>query len=66
MEMVKMKQKCVPKNPNCEDCIFSSSCGALQQKRVAKLPVKSKKTKVSNKFFNYLGGKKATVCQHLY
>ena len=35
-------------------CIFSSSCGALQQKRVAKLPVKSKKTKVSNKFFNYL------------
>ena len=46
--------QCVPKNPNCEDCIFSSSCGALQQKRVAKLPVKSKKTKVSNKFFNYL------------
>lgn len=46
--------QCVPKSPNCEDCIFSSSCGALQQKRVAKLPVKSKKTKVSNKFFNYL------------
>ena len=46
--------QCVPKNPNCEDCIFSSSCGALQQKRVAQLPVKSKKTKVSNKFFNYL------------
>lgn len=46
--------QCVPKNPNCEDCIFSSSCGALQKKRVAKLPVKSKKTKVSNKFFNYL------------
>lgn len=46
--------QCVPKNPNCEDCIFSSSCGALRKKRVAKLPVKSKKTKVSNKFFNYL------------
>lgn len=46
--------QCVPKNPNCEDCIFSSSCGALQKKRVSKLPVKSKKTKVSNKFFNYL------------
>lgn len=46
--------QCVPKSPNCEGCIFSSSCEALQHNKVAKLPVKSKKTKVSNKFFNYL------------
>lgn len=46
--------QCVPKNPDCENCIFSSSCGALQYKKVAQLPVKSKKTKVSNKYFNYL------------
>lgn len=46
--------QCVPKNPNCENCIYSSSCGALQHKKVAQLPLKSKKTKVVNKYFNYL------------
>ena len=46
--------QCVPKNPNCGNCVFSSSCGALQQKKVAQLPVKSKKTKVINRYFNYL------------
>ena len=37
--------QCVPKNPNCESCIFNSSCAALQKKKVAELPVKSKKVK---------------------
>lgn len=46
--------QCVPKNPNCEICIFNSSCAALQKKKVAELPVKLKKTKVTNKYFNYL------------
>ena len=46
--------QCVPKNPNCEICIFNSSCPALQKKKVAELPVKLKKTKVTDKFFNYL------------
>lgn len=46
--------QCVPKNPNCEMCIFSNSCAALQMKKVAELPVKSKKTKVTNRYFNYL------------
>jgi A/G-specific adenine glycosylase len=46
--------QCVPKSPDCENCIFSSSCGALQYKKVGQLPVKSKKTKVTNKYFNYL------------
>lgn len=46
--------QCVPKNPKCEICIFSTSCGALQHKKVSQLPVKSKKTKVTDKFFNYL------------
>jgi A/G-specific adenine glycosylase len=46
--------QCVPKNPNCEVCIFGNSCAALQKKKVAQLPVKSKKTKVTNRFFNYL------------
>ena len=46
--------QCVPKNPDCANCIFSNSCAALQHKKVNILPVKSKKTKVTNKFFNYL------------
>ncbi|MFY8180127.1 MAG: A/G-specific adenine glycosylase [Flavobacterium sp.] len=46
--------QCVPKNPNCEICIFNSSCAALQKKKVAELPIKLKKTKVTNKYFNYL------------
>lgn len=46
--------QCVPKNPNCEMCIFNNSCAALQMKKVAELPVKSKKTKVTNRYFNYL------------
>jgi A/G-specific adenine glycosylase len=46
--------QCVPKNPNCEICIFNGSCAALQKKKVASLPVKSKKTKVTNRYFNYI------------
>ncbi len=46
--------QCVPKSPNCGVCVFNSSCAALQKKKVDKLPVKSKKLKVKNRFFNYL------------
>ena len=46
--------QCVPKNPNCSTCIFNSSCAALQLKKVGELPIKLKKTKVTNRYFNYL------------
>ena len=46
--------QCVPKSPKCGICIFNSSCAALQKKKVDQLPVKSKKLKVRNRFFNYL------------
>lgn len=46
--------QCVPKNPNCTDCVLNNSCAALQHKKVDQLPVKSKKTKVRNRYFNYL------------
>lgn len=45
---------CVPKNPNCESCIFNSKCLALKNNKVGELPVKLKKTKVTNRFLNYL------------
>ena len=46
--------QCIPKNPNCDICVFNSSCLALQKKKVSQLPVKSKKLKIRNRFFNYL------------
>lgn len=46
--------QCVPKSPNCGVCVFNESCAALQKNKVDQLPVKSKKLKVRNRFFNYL------------
>ncbi len=46
--------QCVPKNPVCHHCIFNDSCVALQRKQVALLPVKLKKVKVTQRYFNYL------------
>lgn len=69
---------CVPQNPNCEACIFSSSCVAKQKSLVKELPLKSKKVKVKNRYFHYLIFKdsqnhfkinqrlKKDIWQHLY
>lgn len=46
--------QCVPKNPDCTICPLNDSCLALLQKKVTELPVKLKKTKVRNRFLNYL------------
>ncbi len=46
--------QCVPKSPNCEICVFNSKCLALKNNKVGVLPLKTKKTKVVNRFFNYL------------
>lgn len=46
--------QCVPKKPDCRVCIFNSSCAALQKGKVGRLPVKTKKTKVTNRYFHYL------------
>lgn len=45
---------CTPRNPNCEECPFRLSCIALKKKLVSKLPVKAKKTKVTERFLYYL------------
>ena len=46
--------QCVPKSPNCSICVFNESCAALKKKKVDRLPVKSKKIKVRNRYFNYI------------
>ena len=45
---------CTPKNPDCENCIFNSSCVALQKGLVVQLPFKSKKIKIRKRYFNYI------------
>lgn len=45
---------CTPKNPNCENCPLNESCLANRMHTIDQLPVKSKKNKVTNKYFYYL------------
>jgi A/G-specific adenine glycosylase len=47
---------CTPKSPNCETCPLQEQCGAYIKSRQAEFPVKAKKTKVTNKYFNYFIG----------
>jgi len=45
--------QCVPVNPGCDGCCMAASCEALRQKKVHLLPVKAKKTRSLDRFFNY-------------
>ncbi|MES2679226.1 MAG: A/G-specific adenine glycosylase [Bacteroidota bacterium] len=47
-------QYCRPVNPDCENCVFKDKCYAIQNGKVGSLPLKSKKIKIKNRFFNYL------------
>lgn len=46
--------QCIPKNPHCEECPLVDGCVAYREKMVELLPVKQHKTKVVDRFFNYL------------
>jgi A/G-specific adenine glycosylase len=45
---------CTPKNPECEPCIFRSSCVARKKKLTEQLPVKRKKQQVRDRYFHYI------------
>lgn len=45
---------CKPQNPDCESCPLNNSCVALSKKLIKELPVKEKKLKIKNRYFNYL------------
>ena len=45
---------CVPKNPNCLTCVLNESCLALKAKRVSDFPLKTKKSKVTHRYLNYI------------
>ena len=46
--------QCTPQSPNCLFCPLADSCSALSTGRVAQLPVKQHKTKMTNRYFNYI------------
>lgn len=53
---------CTPKKPGCNNCIFNERCEAFNNQTVFNLPVKSKKIKRKNRFFNfYLSIKKNKI-----
>ena len=45
---------CKPQNPDCGKCPLSDSCVALSGKLIKELPVKEKKLKIKNRYFNYI------------
>lgn len=46
--------QCKPVNPDCNTCVLNTMCVAFSSKRVNELPVKEKKTKVRDRYFNYI------------
>lgn len=44
---------CTPANPDCMFCVFADSCVANAKGMQSVLPIKSKKVKVRNRFFDY-------------
>lgn len=46
--------QCKPKSPDCNICPFKSECVALKNGLIENLPLKSRKTKVRNRYFHYL------------
>jgi A/G-specific adenine glycosylase len=45
---------CLPANPLCDECILNNKCLSFAEGNQKKLPVKSLKIKVKERFFNYL------------
>jgi A/G-specific adenine glycosylase len=47
-------KQCKPSNPDCQSCPLNVSCYAFRNKSVQDYPVKQSKTKIRNRYFNYL------------
>jgi A/G-specific adenine glycosylase len=69
--------QCKPKAPNCGNCPLVIGCNAYKTKQVNSLPIKLKKLKIKQRYFNYFVGitnnsilvkqrQPGDVWQHLY
>lgn len=45
--------QCVPRNPDCDNCPLKAGCFAYRQGMVSELPVKIKKLKIKERYFQY-------------
>ncbi len=45
--------QCIPVKPDCDNCVLNNSCVAYSSETIIDLPVKSKKIKQRNRYFNY-------------
>ena len=45
--------QCTPRNPNCEECPFTNSCGAHEEHKENLFPVRAKKPIIKERFLNY-------------
>lgn len=45
---------CVPVSPDCSHCVLQSLCKAYETNSISQYPKKAQKTKVTNRYFNYL------------
>ena len=43
-----------PQNPNCSQCVLKSTCYSYETELVSLLPIKSKLSKVVDKYFNFI------------
>lgn len=46
--------QCIFKNPDCTICPFNNECHAFNYDKISVLPIKIKKQKIRNRYFNYL------------
>ena len=46
--------QCIPKNPDCLNCIFNTTCEAFLNNRVEKYPIAGKKGSLRTRYLNYL------------
>lgn len=45
---------CAPKNPKCDKCPLHKICVAKNHELIEQLPYREKRTKITNRYFNYL------------
>ncbi len=45
---------CSPKNPKCDECPFNKICVAKNHELIEQLPYREKRTKITNRYCNYL------------